>query len=265
MTDHRKEKITSGIITLIIGTLTLLLLLISFTFDGKEELQAPVIEIAMDFGNTEVGMGDAEPMPAQTVTAPAAASPQPQTPAASAPPSRPALTQTTTETRPVASPTPRPRPERPTTTAPSQSTSQSQTTANQPAQTQAPADSRGTSALDAILGGRGSSSSSGQGNTNQAGNVGDPSGGDGGGSNIGENWRTRIPEPQTHNCESSGAIIVDIVVNANGGIKTARAGARGSTSNDPCLYRRAEELVRRYVTAQSGADGRRGSYRVNLR
>ncbi|MDO5509133.1 MAG: hypothetical protein Q4F57_00415 [Weeksellaceae bacterium] len=261
--ENRKEKIIGGIAALIAGLLTLLLLLLSFTFERQTPPQT-VIEIAMDFGSTETGMGDAEPMPAPTVE-PSAAAAQPQAPAAATAPSRPAVTQTTTETRPVASPTPRPRPERPTTTAPSQSTSQSSTPSTQTSQSQPATDTRGSSALDAILGGRGNSQSSGQGSSNQPGNVGDPSGGDGGGSSIGENWRTRIPEPQTHNCDSSGVIIVDIVVNSGGGIRTARAGARGSTSNDPCLYRRAEELVKRYVTAQAGADGRRGSYRVNLR
>lgn len=259
MEDFRDIEVKSGnhslIITAVIGVLTLLLLLITFTFEDTYPKFQP-IEIAMNFGNSEVGQGEAEPRPSEnSASSAAAAQPQPKKLAPSTP-LKNVATQSTTETRPVASQntTPKPQPK----TQPTQNT--------QPAETPKPqGDARGNSALNSIIGGKGNSNSGGQGNDGTPGNVGDPKGSDSNGTGIGENWKSRIPEPQSHSCSSSGIIVVNIVVNANGTIKTARGGARGSTSNDACLKQRAEELVRKHVRAYPGAAGRRGSYRVNLR
>lgn len=268
MSDFRDIEVKAGnhsfIITIIIGVLSLLLLLITFTFEDTYPKFQP-IEIAMNFGNSQVGQGDAEPMPSENMTAAAssaAASSQPQTQPNEAP-ARKVATQTTTESRPVAAKT--------DTKSKNTKTSQPNKSSNntQPAQNsqnnQPQGDARGNSALSSIIGGKGNSNSSGQGNNGVSGNVGDPKGSDSDGAGIGENWKSRIPEPQSHDCDASGVIVVNIVVNAQGGIKSARPGGRGSTSNDACLKQKAKELVEKYVRAFPGSDGRTGSYRVNLR
>ncbi|MDO5656480.1 MAG: hypothetical protein Q4G27_10110 [Flavobacteriaceae bacterium] len=273
MNDFRDIEVKAGnhsfIITTIIGLLSLLLLLISFKFQDTYPKFQP-IEIAMNFGNTEVGQGEAEPRPADNTTASAAsASAAPSTPQTQ--PQQPAttvqnvVTQNTTESRPVAAKTPAKNNR--TQSTQNRQTQQTQQTQNtQAAETPAnQGDSRANSALSNIIGGKGKENSGGQGNNNVPGNVGDPKGSDSDGTGIGENWRSRIPEPQSHDCDASGVIVVNIVVNSSGGIKSAVPGGRGSTSNDACLRAKAKELVERYVRAHPGSDGRTGSYRVNLR
>lgn len=270
MSDFRDIEVKAGnqslIITVIIGLLSLLILLITFTFEDTYPKFQP-IEIAMNFGNSEVGQGEAEPRPSENMASAASSSassaqssPQPQTQST---PISNVATQNTTETRPVATRNPSPT----TRNNTSQSTRTNNTSQNnETTQTPQPqGDQRGNSALSSIIGGKGNANSGGQGNDGIAGNVGDPKGSDSDGSGIGENWKSRIPEPQQHDCDASGIIVVNIVVNAQGGIKSARPGGRGSTSNDACLRAKAKELVERYVRAFPGADGRTGSYRVNLR
>lgn len=270
MSDFRDIEVRAGnqslIYTVIIAVLSLLILLITFTFEDTYPKFQP-IEIAMNFGNSEVGQGEEEPSPSETTESAASSAsaaetqPQPQPPAQ---PARNVVTQNTTEPRPAA---PRTNTNNTTNTRNTQTSAQQNTqTQSQPAATPQPqGDSRGNSALSSIIGGKGNSNSSGQGNDGVSGNVGDPKGSDSDGTGIGENWRSRIPEPQNHDCDASGIIVVEITVNAQGGIKSARPGGRGSTSNDACLRNKAKELVERYVRAYPGSDGRTGSYRVNLR
>lgn len=261
MSDFRDIEVKASnqslIISLIIGLVSLLLLLITFTFEDTYPKFQP-IEIAMNFGNSAQGQGEAEPMPNETQEAATSSSSEAQQPQASTPstPVNNSVTQNTTETRPTATKTPQPKQQ------PKTNTNQ----ASQPKETPKPqGDAQGNSALSSIIGGKGKSNSSGQGNDGVAGNVGDPKGSDSDGTGIGQNWKSTIPEPQTHDCASSGVIVVDIVVNASGGIKAANPGARGSTSNDACLKQKAKELVQKYVRAYPGSDGRRGTYKVNLR
>lgn len=260
MSDFRDIEVKSSnqslIISLVIGLLTLLLLLITFTFEDTYPKFQP-IEIAMNFGNSDVGQGEAEPAPAKTQESSAPSQPQVTQPQQKvATPIKNVATQNTNETRPTASkdnkPKTKPQPKAKTNPKPSP-------------KPKPKGDAKGNSALNSILGGKGKSNSAGQGNDGVKGNIGDPKGSDSNGTSIGENWKSRIPEPQSHNCNASGVIVVDIVVNANGTIKSARGGARGSSSNDACLKQKAEQLVRKYVRAHPGKAGRRGSYKVNLR
>ncbi|MXV39046.1 hypothetical protein GO491_10230 [Flavobacteriaceae bacterium Ap0902] len=259
MEDFRDIEVKAGnhsfIITVIIGLLSLLLLLVTFSFDITKTQAAP-IEIAMNFGNTDVGQGEEEPAPADELPASAASAASVEskteapTPTA---PTRQAVTQHTAENRPVAAPQ--------TTTKPKTSNKPE----NRPTESKPKGNQRANDALSSILSGKGQSNAGGQGNDGVAGNVGDPKGSASQGMGIGENWKSTIPEPQQHNCSSSGTIVVEIIVNSSGGIKSVTPGVRGSTSADPCLKTRARELVMQYVRAYPGADGRKGLYRVNLR
>lgn len=257
MSDFRDIEVKAGnhslIITIIIGLLSLLFLLISFTFEQPQPKVQP-IEIAMNFGNSELGQGEEEPQPNEASQSASAQSESLSSQTQSD--IKEAVTKPTAEKVPTAS-------------KPKKKTSQPQKTQKaktNPKPTPKPqGDAKGKAALKNLLSGKGKSNSSGQGNDGVAGNVGDPKGNDSYGTTIGENWKSRIPEPQSHNCTASGVIIVDIVVTASGNIKSARAGARGSSSNDSCLKAKAKELVKKYVRAYPGKDGRRGSYRVNLR
>lgn len=270
MTDFRDIEVKAGnqsfIITVVVGLLSLLLLLITFTFQDTYPKFQP-IEIAMNFGNSEVGQGETEPRPSENTESSASSSsaasqytPQPQR---TQTPGKQVVTQNTTETRPVA---PQTNAKSNKTGLPKTNTAATSGQSNNNSQSPKPqGDTRGNSALSSIIGGKGTSNSTGQGNDGVPGNVGDPKGSDSDGTGIGENWKSRVPEPQSHDCQESGVIVVNIVVNAQGGIKSARPGGRGSTSNDACLRQKAKELVEKYVRAYPGTDGRTGSYRVNLR
>lgn len=253
MSDFIDIEVKAGnhslIITIIIGLLSLLFLLISFTFEQPQPKVQP-IEIAMNFGNSELGQGEEEPQPNEESQSASAQSESLSSQTKSD--IKEAITKPTAEKVPTAS-------------KPKKKKSQHQKTQKNKPNPKPKGDAKGKAALKNLLSGKGKSNSSGQGNDGVAGNVGDPKGNDSYGITIGENWKTRIPEPQSHNCTASGIIIVDIVVDATGNIKSARAGARGSSSNDSCLKTKAIELVKKYVRAYPGKDGRRGSYRVNLR
>ncbi|MRI63275.1 hypothetical protein EDM00_04600 [Ornithobacterium rhinotracheale] len=266
--NAKKESI---IITAVVGILCALLLFLSFEFKKESDKKPLMIELAMledtNYGNTDLGQGPEEPAPAAESHAP---TPEPA-PAKSEPTPAPApkptksvttpqktapvksKTQTTTKKLPVAS--------NKTSKTESKSSSTQGKTSNKNSSAQPQGDSQGKSALENILGGKGKNKSTGQGNSGSAGNYGDPKGTTDHGKNIGENWKTRVPENQSHNCDSSGSVIVDIVVNANGSIK--RATPRPAKSQ--CLADTAKKLVLKYVTAYPGEDGRRGTYRVNLK
>lgn len=214
-----------------------------------------------NYGNSEKGEGTEEPIPTENVVNSSASSAskstettkaiKKKTPQKSSPKKSNVVskTQKSTKNTPTAS-----------TTKSTHKTSNSNGT-NNSKNTSPKGDAKGNSALANILGGKGKSKSNGQGNDGTRGNIGSPKGNSSTGSGIGENWKTRIPEPQTHQCSTSGIVIVDIVVNANGSIKRATPRA----TKDPCLSNKAKQLVLKYVTAKSGSDGRRGTYRVNLK
>lgn len=263
MTDFRDIEVKAGnhslIFTVIVGLISLLLLLISFSFDVPKPKVQP-IEIAMNFGNTDVGQGEEEPAPAENSSAAASDDNQTEPISQTAKPSTPAppaVTQNTKEEVPTAT-------EKKTKTNKT-TKSTTKTTPKKAEESKPKGDARANDALSNILSGKGKSPSSGQGNDGTAGNVGDPKGNASNGTGVGENWKSTIPEPQHHQCSTSGIIMVEVIVNASGGIKSATPGVKGSTSADACLKNKAQELVLKYVRAYPGSEGRKGIYKVNLR
>lgn len=115
MEDFRDIEVKAGnhsfFITIAIGLLSLLILLISFSFTEKTPEIQP-IEIAMNFGETDLGKGDEEPAPqpekssASPSSSPSVAQPVESNPTPVQPKEQPqkrAVTQNTTEDRPTAS------------------------------------------------------------------------------------------------------------------------------------------------------------------
>ncbi|MGI9526161.1 MAG: hypothetical protein ACR2MS_03505 [Weeksellaceae bacterium] len=259
MVDFRDIEVKAGnqsfILTVIIGLLSLLVLFISFSFDHVKPLAQP-IEIAMNFGNTPTGEGLEEPAITEQSSTPSNSSSQPVSqptePTTTQEATQKSVTQNTSERIPVAS---------------NKKTSDKKAVKATPkaSESKPQGDQRANDALSNILGAKGKNSSSGQGNDGSVGNVGDPKGSDSHGTGVGENWKSTIPEPQHHNCSASGTIMVEVIVNASGGIKSVTPGVKGSTTADECLKTRARELVLKYVRAYPGSDGRKGIYRVNLR
>lgn len=265
--DH-SSKIKSIIITTLVGILCILALWLNLTLEQNSKNKPLQIEIAMlqesNYGATSGGdNGAEEPAPTKSTTAPVqqetfspSESKKTERPASKISPPVKTKTQETPKKRPSVSPEKNAQRVK--------SSKQSNTTATQKNNSKKSTSSgnqEANAAMAKILGGKGTANTNGQGDGTSKGNVGDPKGNSDSGSGIGENWKTRVPQNQSHNCEASGTVIVDIVVNANGSIK--RATPRVTKSQ--CLANRAKELVLKYVTAYPGAEGRRGSYKVTLK
>lgn len=261
---ENKSKKKSLLITLIIGVLSLSVLLLSMEFQKKFPPTIP-IEIAMNFGNTDMGQGIEEPAPVETSKGEAVSEPETKSSASASQESLAAVVKESAEKTPAATPKKTKKKSTKSTKKSTKETKTADKNEKTSEKTQPKGDAKGKTALSNLIGGKGKSKSEGQGNSGQPGNIGDPKGSDSSGTGIGENWKSRIPEPQSHDCDASGVIVVDIVVNASGGVKTARAGGKGSTSSDVCLKNKAVSLVKKYVRAYPGKEGRRGSYKVNLR
>lgn len=263
--EQTKIKSISLGVTAVVAVLAVLFLFITFSFEIKEDKLPVIISLAMDdnveitetsnFGNHTEGNTPVEPMPSagekqssnDTETASKTQAKQ----------NNPAKTKIASSVQkeikaPVASS------ERAEKKQKASSSSDNKKTESKPQ-----GDTRAKSALESILSGKGNQRSSGQGNGQGPGNVGDPKGNSSEGENIGENWKTRIPENESHQCSTGGVVIVDIVVDSQGKIK--RATPRPSSSD--CLVNTAKSLVYKYVTAYPapGKENRRGSYRVNLK
>lgn len=239
-------------VTATVAVLVISLLFLSFSFEVKKEVAPMLIELDLsesNFGNQSHGNTAVEPLPSEAANI--------------EPPTSSSKAKTETQEFNLESQANTSAPKIPPKTE--ATTKKSSTQSTQKAETQAEkapqGDARGKSALENILGGKGSQKSSGEGNASQNGNVGDPKGNSDQGDRIGENWKTRVPANQEHDCQASGTVIVDIVVNSQGLIK--RATPRLSSSD--CLAQTAKSLVLQYVTAYPGKDNRRGSYRVNLK
>lgn len=237
--------------TAIAAVLVILLLFLSFSFEIKQESLPILIELNLsesNFGQQNQGNTPVEPLPTN----------QPSSSEAISTPSAPIKTSTqeirtkTQSKSPASIASPK--------TKTSTKKTSTQVSENKPDKA-SQGDSRAKSALENILGGKGNKKSEGEGSGSQNGNIGDPKGNDDQGELIGENWKTHVPPNQDHNCQASGTVIVDIVVNSQGRIK--RATPRLSSSD--CLAQTAKKLVLQYVTAHPGKDNRRGSYRINLK
>jgi TonB family protein len=116
-----------------------------------------------------------------------------------------------------------------------------------------------------------------QGETNQAGNQGDPGGSvvsdhfSGAGQGVGVEWSlglgrpNQLPKPD-YTVLEQGRVVVEIVVNRNGVVTRARAGARGSTTTNQTLYRLAEEaaLKARFEIPANAPEEQRGTITYNF-
>ena len=115
--------------------------------------------------------------------------------------------------------------------------------------------------LDALIGGindANGNANGGEGNDNTAGDkgkvTGDPNAsgyygnggtGSGGGSKLGKRKTLYTPEPNYELCKSNeeGLVLVEVKVNRKGKVVKAISGVKGSETNDPCLLKIAKEAA----------------------
>ena len=112
--------------------------------------------------------------------------------------------------------------------------------------------------LDALMGGysdNNGKADGGEGDDNQAGDKGKPTGdpnasgyygigGDGSGGNykLGNRKALNRPKP-TYDCNEEGKVVVSISVDRAGRVFAAQAGIKGTTNSAPCLLNRAKEAA----------------------
>ncbi|MCP9201603.1 energy transducer TonB [Gramella sp. GC03-9] len=241
-TKHEKKSFT---ITVVIHVVLILLLI----FFGLTYLDPPPESgIAINFGTSEVGMGDEQPKepvksaPQQTTAQPVKSEPVIEKEVVTqdieeAPVIEKKKKETPVESKPVEKPKEEPKPVKKPEPKPSKSTND---------------------ALSSILNGpeRSGTASGGEGNDNQAGDKGSPEGdpnassyyGQGAGLDGDGNYRlggrsALNKEKFVQDCNESGIVVVKIVVDRTGRVISAQPGMKGTTNSASCLTEPAKRAA----------------------
>lgn len=236
-TKHKRKSFT---LTTVIYALFLILLF----FAGLKYLDPPPESgIAINFGTSDVGSGNIQPT-APIQSAPRNTTPEPQV-QKSTEIKEEVVTQDTEEA-PVIKNEPKKDIKKEVTEQPKQTTTK-------PVEAKKPdpkPDKSTTDALSSILNGPKSSGTAtgGEGDTNQAGDKGDPNGdpnassyyGSGKGLDGDGNYqlggRKALSKPKrVQDCNEAGIVVVSIEVDRNGNVIKAVPGVRGTTNNSRCL------------------------------
>jgi TonB family protein len=222
----------------LIGTIIfhVVLLVLFFLWGLRTPLPLPEEEgVLVALGYTNQGMGDMIPL---------SGSPPVPTPAQQVPVQEEVVTQSTQESVAIPQTTPRPRPQQPT---PAQ---------QQPTQQPPPEEPRPQVDPRALFPGTDerSTTSQSQGTTGQPGSQGSPTGAAGGsGDGVGQGGVSynltgrrpnQLPIP-SYDTQAQGRVVVSITVDRQGRVTRATAGARGTTTTDPTLWRLAVDAARR--------------------
>lgn len=211
----------SGVIGTILVHLLLLLLFVQFGMPYQDPPPENEGAMMINFGTSDVGSGDEQPTEpdnsfSENTTNPSNSSAEEQV-----------LSQNNAETINV-------------------NASENQTEETQEEQT---VSDNLSDALDAL---NNSENTSNQGETGDSGDQGDPNGdpnshgnshgGDGIGFNLGGRGKVSFKKPENPTQED-GKVVVDIFVDREGKVVKAKAGARGSTTTNPILQKKAEEAA----------------------
>jgi len=216
----------SGLIGTILVHMLLLLLFISFGMPYQDPPEPNEGSMMINFGTSDEGSGEIESEEA------ASASSESTMPSENSAAEEQVLTQNSTE-------------------APSVNSSETQET--QTTTQEEPVVSNDLmNALNAANNAQNSTEDGNQGDTGDSGNQGDPngdpnthgnsSGGNGIGFDLGGRGKISFKKPENPTQED-GKVVVDIVVDRNGKVLKAKAGARGSTTTNPILQKKAVEAA----------------------
>ncbi len=233
-TEHERKSF-------IVTTIIFVIILILCFFLGLRYLDPPPENgIAINFGTTDMGMGDIQP------TEPINSAPQPvQSESQSAPVEEEVITQDVNDAPVI------------TDKKPKKETPKEAEKPKEKPKPEAPKPSKSTTdALSNILNGPKSDgkATGGQGDDNQAGDKGKIDGtleggyGNGGGGTAGTgngNYqlgnRNALGKPQPkYVCNEQGKVVVEISVNRSGKVISAKPGVRGTTNNAACLLEQAK-------------------------
>jgi len=229
----QEKNSRNGVIGTILFHLLLLLIFIQFGMTYQDPPEENAGGMVINFGTTDEGMGDEQPSSSETSTTSENATTSETTTPSSA--QENALTTTEESVEINASQ--------------SNTTSQQTTTQQQTEQT---VDENLTNALNALN--NPNNNSTGDGNSNTAGDQGDPNGDPnssnytGGGTGNGVDFtlagRSMVKVKKPNNpTQEDGKVVVEIVVDKNGKVIRATPGARGSSTTNTTLYKIAKEAA----------------------
>ncbi len=253
---HTKSEKKSLAITSVITVILALLLL----FFGLTSMYPPVENgIAINFGNSAVGMGETQPskpvkMAPTVKTTPQ--EPQPQKEVSPQKQNKDILTQNT-EDAPVIPPKKKKEKTKEHKVIPPKKETVKKEVQKKPVEKPKPSKST-TDALNNILNGKKQqgSSAKGEGNDQLAGDKGDPSGdrnatsyyGQGKGLSGSGNYRLSgrkalVKKKYVQKCNEEGTVVVEIKVNRQGNVVRAIPGVKGSTNTSSCLLEPAKRAA----------------------
>ena len=233
--ETEEEKKSFVITSVIFGILLLLCFFFGLTYMDPP----PENGIAINFGTSDVGQGDIQPLE------PVKSSPQPEY----TPPQKALEDEIATQENsdaPVIKKTNEKKPVKEVKEAVKPKPKLSQST---------------TSALESLINGpKSNGAETGQGNDNLPGDKGDPNGdryansfygnGTGNGSGNGTSWglkgrRLSAPAKEVQDCNEYGRVVVKIWVNRDGNVTKAER-SQGTTNTNPCLVNPALSAAKRF-------------------
>jgi len=217
----------SGLIGTILVHLLLLLMFLSFGMTYQDPPEPNEGSMMINFGTSDEGSGDVESEEAASSSS-ESISPSENASAAE----EQVLTQNNTEAPVINS---------------------SETHTEETVQEEQVASQNLLNALDAANNANSNSEDGNQGDSGNPGNQGDPDGdpnshgnsnvaGDGIGFSLGGRGKVSFKKPENPT-QKDGTVVVDIWVNRNGKVTKAKSGARGSTTTNPILQKKAEEAA----------------------
>lgn len=281
--EHNKDKIKSGILSVLIWSAILLFVFI-YKLEPSEEEKKPEIITTMlvNFGDNRNGDGIEEPAPQEgsqaakvdeTTAEPIETETEPNTVIKTEPKAESKKSDVKekaisgNDNRKVAK-----KDEAKTNTKSTSIPTKSKTKGGSTAanSTIGRGDGKGNAAIGNLLNGRGKNPGN-QGNGKGPGNVGDPLGGDGNGdSKIGIDRSLTHYIPGTynrggtqpsHNCTASGSITIAYIVDKAGNISSAR---RVKGISDPCVVSTSIAWVKKYVKAEKASVSSSGTYSITF-
>ncbi len=241
-TIHKRKSATKTAIIMA-------LLIVSFFFVGMQYLDPPEeMGIEVNFGTSNTGSGDIQPMtPVKSEPKPQAA-PQETTPQTPTETADEVLTQETDDA-PVVTPKPKPKPKQETP----------KPVEPKPKPKPKKPDQSTSDAMNSILNGPSSDgeSTQGEGNDQTGGDKGQIDGnpyansyyggGSGNGSGYGLKGRSKTSNNKyPQECNEEGRVVVKIEVDRNGKVIKAIPGVKGTTNSAPCLLDPAKRTALSY-------------------
>lgn len=267
---HRKDQITSAVITLLFSLLLLLCIYFYRFTRTTPHPEKVVATMLINFGDNNNGNGIEEPAPEEGSLAPT----EPIETNHQSQQNTPQPTETkkivTGNSKKITAKKSTKSKSKNTKPSKSQKSKSQKKQKNKKTKKQKSGDGKGKAAIGNLLKGRGKKKGS-QGKNGKKGNTGDPLGGSGNGnSKIGIDRKLvafipgtmgRGGKQPTHQCSASGKIKIAYIVDKTGRVTSAK---RISGISDPCAVETTIDWIKEYVRAEKAKYSSKGTYTIKF-